>query len=293
MQHKPPDRSTSKLLARCAGALLLPLLALPPASAQQVKKNGIAIWELSSAKLNALLNSVPATDAARYDRLRQSFIDFGCTGSSLQEQAIDRKGRERNLVCTLSGDSSQRILVASSFSVRSPHLSGAWPEAVMLPILYHALSAQPHHSSFVFAALSGPGGERHFFDLLHKGEAPQPILFVALDALGLGAPHFYVTAPSHPPAAAPFTGPALLDTAWHIAQLQGFTSQTVYLAALQRPNPAIFPNDLLNEMKNSPRVLVYSTFDMAGGPTAFREDHDFIAFFLGALDMKLTPPPAH
>ncbi len=110
-------RKAQNLLQRVPGVLLLlPLFTPGLAPAQQVGQNGVAIWELSRPRMNAMLTLVPRDDEARYDRLRQDFIGFGCTGNSLREQAVDRKGHHKNLLCSLPGSNQQEIIVAAWIS---------------------------------------------------------------------------------------------------------------------------------------------------------------------------------
>jgi VWFA-related protein len=116
-----------------ATLLLFPLVTLAQAS-DKLQRNGVAIWQLPTARLNSLLSAVPPTDAARYDRLRQAFIDFGCNSNALTEPSRDKKAHHRNLIRTLPGDDKQPILVSAWYRVRPIYSGGStgWPEAIML-----------------------------------------------------------------------------------------------------------------------------------------------------------------
>lgn len=284
-------RNAKKLLIHCTRALLL-LLASLPSFAQQLKKNGIAIWELPTAKLDAMLSPVP--DAARLARLRQLFTDFGCSGDSLREFAIDKKGHRHYLVCTLAGQSTQPILITARYLNYGTYgaTTGGWPDALMLPVLYNALIAEPRHFTFVFAEFDGPDGAAHFFHSLRAANAPPPIALVELNGLGFSDPHFFTMPPALLPAKSRPTAQIVLDTAWNIAQLQGFGDDPGWqtLSQIYFPNGGTAPRAVSGEPKDVPRVVLYSTYGTTASVDAFQKDHDFAGFFLGALDTRLNSP---
>lgn len=268
------------------------LVATPhPAAAQKMRQNGVAIWELPRAKMNAMLTAIPKTDAERYERLRQDFAGFGCTGSRIEEQALDKKGRHRNLVCTLPGEVPQAIIISGWYSKRRIYNgdSAGWPDAAMLPMLYNALSAEPHHFTLLFAELDGDNGEWHFFHDLKKS-GPSPVVLVDLSALGFGVPHFTVVAPQFLPAGVRPVAQVVLNTAWTVAEFQGLDADPSYegLNTLFGIQPA----PVSGEPGDCPRISVFSTFGSDVTLEHFRQDHDFLAFLLGGIDSRLVAQSA-
>ena len=271
--------------------VLLGLLACTVSAPAQ--NNGLAFWEIPFAQQAAMLHAVPSSDAARYTRLRHYFVKNGCTGSRMIEQPLGkRRGHPPvggNLLCELPGSHPQPIVVAAFYPAHSLYAgaSNGWPEAVLLPILYHALQAQPRHYTFLFAELDGVRGERAFFRRMKKDKIPPPIAFVGLDALGLGRPFFYL-----PPARLVNQDgmPAarvLEQRAWYVARLQGYTSQGTWMNSLQLPQPEIVPSKLLDGARSLPRILIFSSFDTTTSPLPFRRDSDYVAFFLCGVDLSL------
>lgn len=268
---------------------LLCLFSAAFAPGQQPQKTGVAVWELPNPQLSIMLTSVPRDDAARYDRLRQYFIEFGCVGPSLEEQPLDKKGHHRNLLCTLPGETQQQIIVAAWYPSRKIYdgASTAWPDAVMLPILYHALSAQPRRSTFLFAEFDWKNGEAAW--LRARRNTQPPVAFIGIDFIGLTIPHFWVAPPELLPSKSRDTAEALSNAAWQIARLQDFGNDPAYYMATFFQSRDVFPNLLIDDAKNIPRILVYSDYSSEVTLPAFRKDHDFLAFFLGALDRTLDP----
>ena len=273
-----------------AFALAFCLLASAPRAFPQDPSLGF--WEISPARESALLARIPADNAARYAALHRYFTDFGCDSGHLTEQPVDAEDQRPNLLCELPGRYPQRIVVAALYPERSRFdgASHAWPEAVMLPILYHALQAQPRHFTFVFAALSGREGEQVFFDSLHQPNAQPPLAFIALDALGLGEPRFLAAPPHSVPHRRRWDARLLAHEALRIAGLRGFSSSLP--GSADPPNPAVFPNDLLNDAQGIPRILLYSDAAHPAAPESFRREGEFISFYLCDLDLQLDPMSA-
>lgn len=276
-----------------SGVLLL-LLALAYATTPGHAQNGsVGFWETPSAKQAAMLARVPADDAARLDTLRRYFTDLGCTGDDLREQPVAdsaSNGSPGNLLCTLHGQYRIPIVVAAWYSDRSGagHAHG-WAEAVALPMLFHALQAEQRHFTFIFAELGDETGERVFLDSIRSRKRMSPYALIALDALGLGNPRFF-TAPRNLTAWHSRSVREDLEAeAWHIAQIQGVAPEQQAANAAKSPNPAIFPNDLLDGARGVARVLLYSDGIVPARPDAFRQDVDFAAFYLCAIDVQLDP----
>jgi hypothetical protein len=296
--------------------LLLPLLAVPPAHpqietpapAEKPAQNqaapptqpseGIAFWDLPDRLMTAMLASPPAKEADRYARLRQYFVSAGCTGDHLSGLVLDSDKSHPILLCTLPGDTASRIVVTASLP-RFEYFNGAsdgWPDVAMLPMLYHALKAQPRHATFVFAAIAGKHGDPDFQKHLEAGGAPAPLAMVSLDALGFGTPAFSNLPPTDLAASVRANAEALQTEAWRMISLlhidttkhsvdsQFFSSGTLIFSVV-RDGP-----------KDLPRILFYSNPVVLPGHQpavtlpAFHQDYDYLAFFLADIDNKLAPP---
>lgn len=274
-----------------ARVIVAALLMLTTAAPQKVQQNGVAIWQLPAATMNAMLTSMPPSDEARYDQLRKYFTDFGCTGAALEEQRFNHNGHHRNLLCKLPGDDPHPIVILASYPGHEIYAgnSRGWPDAVLLPILYHALSAEVHHNTYVFAALEGDNGAWQFFRELRKKSDPEPVLLVELNALGFSMPHHVAVSPETLPAKLRPTAQAAQQTAWKVAHFQGLDTDPVWFGIT--PVFGVPPSAFSDEPRNWPRIYVYSTYGDEMEPHYFRQGYDFLAFFLGGLD-KALPPPA-
>jgi hypothetical protein len=281
--------------------ILLALSVLCAGSPRALGQNsGIAFWDTAAAKQAAMLSEILADDAGRLAALRRYFVDAGCTGDRLTEQPLRsaRQGRRKkrpvqaNLICTLPGESTQAIVVAAWYPEHSLYggVTRGWPDAVALPMLYHALRAQLRRFTFVLAALSGEDGERIFLQTLGDTSQSTPLCLVGLNALGVGDPQFYPA----PRKQVPSRGWPLMDTlereALRIADLQGYGQLEQYLQAMGPVDRSIYPNKLMDTASDMPRVMVYSGFRMSASPAAFHQDFDFTAYYLCAIDRQLNPP---
>jgi Peptidase family M28 len=171
---------------------------------QTAPKNGFIFWNTSRQTIEFLLHPVPQSDPLRLAQLRQTFIDFQCSGSSLREQAA--APTSKNLLCILHGTSPDPALDAqlapeSGTIVFLAHYEHEgmgqsavdnWSGAIMLPLLYHALSATARHHTFLFAEVAGKPGGKTLFDSFTPAERHAIRAVVALDALGLAPAQFYI-----------------------------------------------------------------------------------------------------
>lgn len=180
--------------------LSLAIIALPgqrprskPTQAAQSNRN-IVFWKMSRQSVDLLLTGIPQADSLRLAQLRQTFFDLQCRGPCLREQAAPDG---RNLVCTLPGDKSDEdgtILFLADYAHQGAGESAVanWSGALMLPFLYHALSAAPRGHTFLFAEVRGEAGARALFDSFTPEERKGLQGVVALDALGLGPVQFFI-----------------------------------------------------------------------------------------------------
>jgi len=278
-------------------------------------QNGsLAYWNLPPERVDSLLLRVPADDHDRYQRLRDAFAGLHCPPDLMQRQATGRQDAA-NLICTLPGKDEYQIIVAARYERKgeSTDAGGRWSEALMLPLLYNALQAQPRLHTFVFAALNGEAGEKAFFDPLRNKTGQSTAALVVLDKINLGAPSIYTVKP------------ALFSKKSHAiaATIKLLESDAILVAGiLQLPNPGFSPppssgvglsNSILTREFQTPSILIYSSADrltplandrmhgqnhsqppdsfMKNAPAAtFHRNFDFVASFLCLIDIKLPNP---
>jgi hypothetical protein len=299
-----------------SAVLLLPLLAVPiarpqtatPAPTETPAQNqpaspaqpsGIAFWDIPDRLMTAMLASPPAKEEDRRARLRQYFVSAGCTGDHLSDLFLDPDKHHSILLCTLPGDTASRIVV-TAWLPRYEFFNGAsdgWPEVAMLPMLYHALKAQPRHATFVFAAIAGKHGDPDFQKHLEAGGVPAPLAMVSLDALGFGTPAFSNLPSIELAASVRANAEALQTEAWRMISLMHIDTTKRSVDSQFSSGATLFFGVVRDGPKNLPRILFRSNPVVLPGHEpavtlpAFHQDFDYLAFFLGDIDGKLTPPP--
>lgn len=267
--------------------LLLWLPGATPAWAQ-LDESSIGIWDVPRAKMDALLEAAPHSDADRYDRLRRAFVDFQCGGEALREIPVGKAPTERNLLCILPGEDRRPIVIAADWATPTEPAdsSTVWPDAIALPMLYHAMRAAHHHFTFIFMALDGRRGEENFLRALRDGKFAQPAAFVDLAGLGLGGIRFSIAAPGRKSIERDPTARLLSRIAERLAGLQGLGKTGGLSAAAPSAAPR---NSLYEGTEDLPRVLFFSDFTSAVSTESYHRQFDFIAFYLGAVDKQLNP----
>jgi hypothetical protein len=272
-------------------ALAVPLSRVAPTNASENPQDGVlqqsplessqvppppAFWELQPAQVDDMLLSIPDSDDSRYQRLHEYFSDLHCPSKLMVEQPIP-KHVGKNLMCVLPGKNADQILVVARYDHRWESKGAG--EAVLLPILYNALLAQPRQHTFVFAALCGSAGEKELFVHLKKNMQPTVQAIVVLDWLGMGEPRFYTA--SHE-----------LDTeAAFAARFQGIS-----VPMKDSLTSSVSHNAVLSQAGKIPSILIYSAFAQKVSPPAFHKEFDFVAYYLCRIDTKLvtpTSPPTH
>jgi hypothetical protein len=211
----------------------------------------------------------------------------------LAEQPLDGDDEARtrsashNLICTLPGKYPMPVVIVAWYCARSrgTTASNGWPQAVLLPILFQALQAQPRTFTYIFADLCGEAGERVFLQHLHERTGNPPVAFIALDQLGTGVPHFAAAGPRPDRQVR-----QILDNeAWRIANLQGYGNSPDYFKENKDFSRSVFPNRLTEPLKQTPHVLVFSEPGASVSSQLFHRDFEFLAFYLCGLDVKLDP----
>ena len=291
---------------RCALALVL--LAAAPLPAQ---KTSLGFWE-PPPSADKWLTHAPRRDSERYAALRQAFADAHCADPEQDESELARK--DKNLACTLPGQTPQTILVVARYDGRAgPGFQSTWADAITLPLLDRALQAQPRRHTFEFVALNGDEGESAFFTALRQSANPAPSAIVILDGLGWGLPLW-------------FTVPSVKATPGHPAELGANGLLGAIGSAICRfmkiPDPAPLDSDrfrtnggfaaaedyrrqryestLFRGAGSIPELLLYSDRPEAATIETvdldvkdIRKDLDYAAYVLCLADLKLdAPPPA-
>lgn len=287
MWHRAFGSRANRYLSRCCQLLLLACSLEPVLAAQS---GGVGFWE-PDAHQEAFMLRAPVSDQERFSTLRSDFIRFGCTSGHLLEQPAGlederSKSATGNLVCSLPGRYPLQVIVAATYPRKtSTEPSSGWAEAVLVPILYHALHAQVRSFTWVFADLRGPEGERAFLETLQRQPAPQPVAFIELDELGTGVPHVWTSGPKSERQVREI----LDELALHLAQLQGFGNSPAYATDTRRPDSTSLADDPSTASGRIPLAVVYSEAGPAVTRDLFHQDFEFLAFYLCGLDVKLNP----
>lgn len=273
----------------CLGLfLLLPLFATPAGWAQQ-DPQGLAVWEPSAARMQPMLAKPPTKREDRYARLRQYFTAFGCTGEHLADAVLARDTRHPALLCTLPGASLRTILVVASYERDDffQEASDGWPEAVLLPMLYHALQAQPHRNTYLFAELGGHDSLERLVAQHRSEKGSLPLVLVSVVRLGFGPPAFSTVPNNTQPQQVRPNNDVVRIEAWRLLHLQHIE------AGASSPSAPI-PWFIAPVEKGVPSIVVYSNpvalpgHDPEFSLSAFRQDYDFVAFYLDDLDLRLN-----
>lgn len=281
------SRRANRRFSGCFQLLLL-VWSLEPVLAAQ--SGGVGFWEPDAHQETFMLRA-PISDQERFSTLRSDFIRFGCTSGHLLEQPaglVDEHSKSGmgNLVCSIPGKYPLQVIVAATYPRKNPaEASSGWAEAVLVPILYHALQAQVRSFTWVFADLRGPEGERVFLEALQRQRTPPPVAFIELDELGKGVPHVRTGGPKSERQ----VHEILDELALHLAQLQGFGSSPSYTTDTQKPDSALLAEDPSAALGRIPFAVVYSEPGPAVTRDLFHQDFEFLAFYLCGLDVKLNP----
>lgn len=247
--------------------------------------------------MRAMLKDSPYHEGDRYARLRGYFTEFGCTGDRLATLAFDQRNRHKILVCTLPGESPRKIVVTAFYPFADvvQDASDGWPDAVMLPMLYHAIQAQPRHFTFVFAELSGEHAGLQLLNRLRAADPSLPVALVELFAEGLGVPQFTVIPSGAVPEPVQPNADAVRVEAWRIAYLMHFDPRRSSVSSNFASTPMIsIPVFTPEGAKGIPGIVVYSSPLVQPGQSAtfslpaFRQGHDFLGYYLADLDTKLN-----
>ncbi len=167
------------------------IFLLPAFASDTPQQPKIIFWNMQRHSVDMLVHNVPQRDPDRLAQLKQTFHDLECKGDNLRESPA---GEGSNLICTLPGtpprgSKLETIVLTAHYEHEGAGMSAIdnWSGAIMLPFLYHALSAVPRQHTFVFAEVNGEAGSKA---LVHSVRGPRAV--IAVEALGLGPLAFYI-----------------------------------------------------------------------------------------------------
>jgi hypothetical protein len=259
----------------------------------------VGFWEQSRERVDAMLRNVPGSDEDRFLRLREYFTYFGCTASQMEQQSIGG-GASKNLVCTLPGSGPGIVVVAAHYEHEGAGegVVEGWSGALLLPILFKSIQAQPRQHTFVFAALYGTKGVQKLLDSWTEDQRGRVKAVIALDALGLGPVQFYLFpgVVSSPDSNELYTIMTLGLSAERIAQILKHPAKTN-----QEPAPPSNIDDtrrfralgiasiLIHSVTRRTFAVPGSTQDSIGviKPAAYHDNYEFVSYYLCSLDPYL------
>ncbi|HLJ88026.1 MAG TPA: hypothetical protein VKZ53_14485 [Candidatus Angelobacter sp.] len=161
--------------------ILIPLL-LPLCRAQTLRYSPV-----ERPLLLERATEIPSSHEERLRKIKEMFVDAGCSGDNLSEQTVDAAGTT-NVICRLEGDSDKTILVGANYDQESPE---NWNGVSLLPSLYQALEAKRRRHTFLFVAFanetgaqSAVSGSRLFAGKMSKAQVDHAAAMVDLRALG-------------------------------------------------------------------------------------------------------------
>ncbi|HEV3042145.1 MAG TPA: M28 family peptidase [Candidatus Angelobacter sp.] len=121
--------------------------------------------------------------------MKELFLESGCL--SLSEQSVP-SSEMPNVVCRLTGESEETIIVGANFGQISPD---NWAGASLLPSLYQSLASRKRRHTFIFVAFADeektPTGARFFADHMTDKEVKRSEAMIDLDALGWSPTKFW------------------------------------------------------------------------------------------------------
>lgn len=179
------------LRAMASGLLLFVWMGSAQAFAQ-------VTYDLSSKEtVQRRLDGYKGDDTKREAVLKELFVEVGCGGDHLTEQAV-RTRKQPNVICVLPGSTPDVIVVGGHFD----HVSAGdgivdnWSGASLLPSLYQALARVPREHTYVFVGFTGEEaglvGSEFYVNHLSTEEIGNIKVMINLDTLGLGPTKVWV-----------------------------------------------------------------------------------------------------
>ncbi len=153
----------------------------------------------SREEIEAHLKAFSTKNSAREQLIRQWLDDAGCKGPELSEQPLDRKVPP-NVICVLPGETQEVIIVGAHTDHVTEFGDGVvdnWTGAVLLPSLFHSLSGQKRHHTFVFVGFTaeekGLVGSTYYVGHLTPEQRGHIEAMVNVDSLGLSGTKVWAT----------------------------------------------------------------------------------------------------
>ena len=276
---------TSKAVVCLAAGMALALTPCWVAGAAQGKaQQTLAFWAFSSQEIDPILLQVPGSDGGRLEVLERLFHGFGCRDEMARE-AVRGRHLPDNLICTLPGKGAGKILVLARYD-GSNFSSSSWADALMLPLLYHALEAQPRQDTFKFVAVDGRAGAKAYFSG-KEGRRRKKSETIVLAGLGRGAPNCYgVRAPG---GAESVGGGPICAIALQVEGATGVHHSKGKLAEKEWDMHAMataqmFDDILFRGVRHGWSAMFYSRPWGEVGVAEFHQDFDVLAWLLCRLD---------
>lgn len=178
-----------------------PDTALPAPAAATIdatpKSKTLFFYTSPRSTVETEVHSIPATDSARLQRLRDNFSAADCTDGRMREQHVAGKHGESgvNLICTWPGVSPGVIVVVAHYEHEGLGQGALadWSGAVLLPFLYQAIQGQPRENTYVFLESWRREGAETWVKSLDKAQRRRLRAVIDLDALGLSYTRFFTT----------------------------------------------------------------------------------------------------
>ena len=276
---------TSKAVVCLAAGMALTLTPCWVAGVAEGKaQQTLAFWAFSSQEIDPILLQVPASNGGRLEILERLFREFGCR-EKMAREAVRGRDLPDNLSCTLPGEGSGKIVVLARYD-GSNFSSSSWADALMLPLLYHALEAQPRQHTFEFVEVDGRAGAKAYFSG-KEGRRRKKSEAIVLDSLGRGAPNCYgVRAPGQ---AGSVGGGPICATALQVEGATGVHHSRGKLAEKEwnmhaAATAQLFDDVLFKRVRHGWSAMFYSRPWGEVDVAEFHQDFDVLAWLLCRID---------
>jgi len=169
-------------------ALIHPVLMLLLCAASPAQK--VQFTPAEKAAVLERMKTIPETNAARAEKLKELFSNAGCNGKSLVEQKVDGVDTP-NIICRLGIENEDTVIVGAHYDRNSSALRPLdnWSGAAILPALYQSLRNRKRSHSFLFVAFADSGanpvGAQFFVNHLGRTQLERAEAMINVDALGL------------------------------------------------------------------------------------------------------------
>lgn len=130
------------------------------------------------------MEPAPGDLQKREARIKQLFMQSGCTNDKLTEQALEN-GEGLNVICRLPGKTAQSIVIGAKYSQGVPD---NWTAASLLPSVFQSLASRKRRHTFIFIAFADGSrdlaGAEFFAKQMNANDIDQTEAMINLEALG-------------------------------------------------------------------------------------------------------------